>query len=208
MKITKLGHACVLVETPDRIGLFDPGVWADTNLLSKVENVDRIIYTHAHNDHFDVDILRQLLAKSPHANVITNNEVARKIQDSGLSITIREESGCTRKFPSPHAEMPVPNRKAPMQNGYHFKEMVTHPGDNHDFSETKKVLLMPFVAPWGKMTDAVNKVLELKPEYVLPIHDWFYNDESRQWLYAFLKPSLEEKGIKLLSSESGITHEI
>ncbi len=208
MKITKLGHACVLVEAENQVGLFDPGVWADKKLTNTVEHLDCIIYTHEHGDHFDIGILKKFVDKFPEAEVICNKEIQNLINNAGIMATVREESQYTRKFKSPHEKLPIPNAVAPAENGYHFKGLVTHPGDSHTFFETKKVLLMPFVAPWGKIGDAVDKVVELKPEYVLPIHDWFYTDEAREWLNKFIEPYLKDNAIKLLSAKSGIIHEI
>lgn len=208
MKITKLGHSCVLVETADRIGLFDPGVWADRALIDAVEHVDRIIYTHEHADHFDIDILKSLLLKFPEAHVICNEEIQKLIETAEGNVTIRQESQCTVKFSSPHEQLPVPSAKAPEENGYHFKDLFTHPGDSQSFTETKKVLAMPFIGPWGKTGDSIAKVLELKPEYVLPVHDWHYTPEAKLWLQGLLESVFAETGIKLLPNENGKVIEI
>ena len=208
MKITKLGHSCVLVETEDRVGLFDPGVWSDRELIDRIEHVDRIVYTHEHPDHFDVEILKSLVDRFPQAHVVCNDSIREKIEDAAVEVTIREETQCTRKFKSPHERLPIPGVEAPPENGYHFKEVFTSPGDSHSFTETKKVLAMPFIAPWGKTGDAINKVIELKPEYVLPIHDWHYTEEAREWLQGIINTSLKPHGIKVLSAISGETQEI
>jgi L-ascorbate metabolism protein UlaG (beta-lactamase superfamily) len=208
MKITKLGHSCVLVETPDRVGLFDPGVWADRALIDAVQHVDRIVFTHEHADHFNIDILKSLLAKFPEAHIICNSEIQELIEGSGIRITIREESNCAVKFNSPHEQLPIPGAKAPEENGYHFKDLFTHPGDSQTFTETKKVLAMPFIGPWGKTGDSIAKVLELKPEYVLPIHDWHYTAEAKQWLQGLLESVFAGTGIKLLPNENGKVIEI
>ncbi len=208
MFITKLGHACVLVETEDRVGLFDPGVWSDKDLIHAVEHIDRIIYTHEHPDHFDVDILKSLIDKFPNAHVVCNEPVSNKISEAGIECAVSEQTQCTRKFDSPHESLPVPGALAPEENGYHFKELFTHPGDSQSFFETKKVLAMPFIAPWGKTGDSVDKVIELKPEYVLPIHDWHYTAEARKWLQGLLEKAFEGTGITVLSSESGIRQEV
>lgn len=208
MKITKLGHSCVLVETPDRIGLFDPGVWADRDLIDSVQHVDRIIYTHEHADHFDIDILKSLISKFPDAHVICNIEIQKLIESSGINITIREESQCAVKFTSPHEQLPIPGATAPAENGYHFKDLFTHPGDSQHFSETKQVLAMPFIGPWGKTGDSIVKVLELKPKYVLPVHDWHYTPEAKQWLQGLLESAFAGSGVKLLPNENGKMLEI
>lgn len=208
MKITKLGHSCVLVETLDRVGLFDPGVWSNKDLIDQIEHVDRIIYTHEHPDHFDEEILKSLVDRFPDAHVVCNESIRQKIAKANIAVTIREETKCTRKFTSPHEKLPVPGAKVPTENGYHFKELFTSPGDSHSFSETKKVLAMPFIAPWGKTGDAIDKVIELKPEYVLPIHDWHYADEARVWLQGIIEKSLAPHNITVLSAEAGETHEV
>lgn len=208
MKITKLGHSCVLVETEDRIGLFDAGGWADRELINNVKHVDRIVYTHEHGDHFDLEILKSLANKFPQAHVVCNKEIEQLINEAGIEITVRNETACTRIFNSPHEKLPFPGAIAPSQNGYHFKDLFTHPGDSQSFSEAKKVLAMPFIGPWGKTEDSVNKVLELKPEYVLPIHDWHYQEDARKWLQEKLEPVLSENGIKLLPYEIGVVLEV
>lgn len=208
MYVTKLGHSCVLVETSDRVGLFDPGAWADKTLIDAIERVDRIAFTHEHADHFDVDILEKLIKKFPHAHVVCNAEIAKEIENAGLECVVRESTACTVRFESPHENLPIPGSTPPAENGYHFQGRFTHPGDSHSFAESNKVLAMPFVAPWGKIGDAVDKVIELKPEYVLPIHDWHYTDEAREWLDGLLERAFEGTGVKLLSAKPGIRHDI
>lgn len=208
MKITKLGHSCVLVETDDRIGLFDPGVWAERSLIDAVKEVDRIVYTHQHPDHFDVDILRSLTTKFPDAHVICNQEIRSLIEEAGIDVVVREESNCTVTFSAPHEALPLPGAIAPTENGYHFKELFTHPGDSQHFDETMPVLAMPFIGPWGKTGDSIAKVLELKPKYVLPIHDWHYTEEARQWLQNMLESVFAPAGIQLLPNKNGEVFEV
>lgn len=208
MYITKLGHSCVLVEISEQTVLFDPGGWADPSLIDGVEHVDQIVYTHQHPDHFDVEILQSLVERFPDVRVVCNSQIKELIAAAKLDVNVREESDTIRKFTSPHEKLPLPNIPPPAENGYHLGDVFTHPGDSHSFRETKKVLAMPFVSPWGTVTDGVNKALELKPEYVLPVHDWLYNDQSRAWLNTLLEPTLNEQGIKLLSAKPGVRHEI
>lgn len=205
MKITKLGHSCVLVEEEDTAGLFDPGGWSDKNLINRVAKLDAVIYSHEHSDHFDIEILRGLADKFPDLQVVCNSEIQELINQAQLRVKVSEESESVVKFNSPHEQLPFPGAIAPEQNGYHFKDLFTHPGDSQSFTETKKVLAMPFIGPWGKIEDSVNKVLELKPEFVLPIHDWHYRDEAKEWLQNKLEPVMSEQGIKLLSCDSDVT---
>jgi len=208
VQITKLGHSCVLVKTENRIAIFDPGVWSTHFKIDEIEHIDRIVITHEHGDHFDIDKIKQLADKFPDSHLVSNQEVAAKAKAAGIKLMHREETRCTVKFTSSHEQLPIPSVTAPDQNGYHFDQSFTSPGDSHSFSETMGVLAMPLIAPWGNTRDAVNKILELKPEYVLPVHDWHYTEEAKKWLSDLIEPDLEKANIKLLPSHSGITHEL
>lgn len=203
MRLTKLGHSCVLVEDDGQTVLFDPGGWSERDLIERIGHIDTIVYTHEHGDHFDIDVLQALIAKSPDTAVVSNSEIAMLISKSGISVSHTEETEDIRKFVAPHENLPVPGVKAPDENGYHFKSLYSHPGDSQSFNETKKVLAMPFIGPWGKTGDSIAKVLELKPEYVLPVHDWHYTDDAKLWLQGLLDSVLSDHGIKLLPNRNG-----
>jgi hypothetical protein len=61
---------------------------------------------------------------------------------------------------------------------------------------------MPMTAPWGAMIRAINLVSELKPRYVLPIHDWHWRDEARLSMYNNLEKLFKEQGITFLNLET------
>ena len=204
MKLTKLGHSCVLVEEQGRIALFDPGVWADSDLILAVQHVDEIVYTHEHPDHFSIEILKKLVEKFPDVEVVCNPEIRAQIEGAGLRVATNEENEQTQKFTASHEQLPIPGSQPPAENGYHFMGVFSHPGDSQHFSETKKMLAMPFIGPWGKTGDSIDLVLKLKPEYVLPIHDWHYTEEAKQWLQGVLEAVLKPAGITVLSNENGL----
>lgn len=208
MRLTKLGHSCVLVEADGQTVLFDPGVWANQQLIEQTEPADTVVYTHEHDDHFNVDILKGLISKNPRLQVVCNREIATLIAEAGIFVAQSDETEDIKKFISPHEALPIAGAQAPAQNGYHFKELFSHPGDSQRFGETKRVLAMPFIGPWGKTGDSIAKMLELKPECVLPIHDWHYTDEAKDWLQGLLETALSPQGIKVLPNHNGQVIEI
>lgn len=207
MKVTKYTHSCVLVEANGKTALFDPGVWTHDLSVADLTAINYIIYTHEHADHLSVDTLRLIVEKFPDVMVICNQPIQNIIEDAGITVAIAQTNDDVTVFASNHEALPIPGAQAPAQNGYHFADF-THPGDSHHFSETKRVLAMPFVGPWGKPGDAIALVLELKPEYVLPIHDWHYSVEGRHWYDGLFKTALEDAGITLLSSDPTSSIEI
>src|SRR5918995_6992141 len=55
MRITKLGHACVRIQTGGGVVVVDPGVFTDASAL---EGADAVLITHEHADHVHPEHLR------------------------------------------------------------------------------------------------------------------------------------------------------
>ena len=211
MKITKFNHSCVLVETEDRVGLFDPGGWSwqsGSFDIDKIDRIDRIIITHAHGDHFDPEFLKTVLDKFPQAHLVANEEVQQAVKAAGIDVTMRgQETACAKPFTAPHEGLPT-GTPPPANTGFHFKSVFTHPGDSHTFDESMDVLALPVIAPWGSTVRAVELAKRLKPKHIIPIHDWHHSNEGRQWLYGLLTEVFETEGITFHSLEDGVPIEI
>ncbi len=80
MKITKFGHCCLLIEEKGVRILTDPGTYSTQQ--SEVKNIDFVLITHEHADHFHVDSLKALLKNNPQAKVIPNK--FRMVDHSGI----------------------------------------------------------------------------------------------------------------------------
>ena len=210
MKITKFGHSCLLAEHSDRVALYDPGIftWQMGKLdLDKIDRVDRIIITHPHPDHLYPEALKAVLAKFPDAQIICNDASKQVIQENNIEARYRDASQCSCQFEAPHRKV-EPLGITASNNGYHFKDLLTHPGDSYDFDETKEILAMPFVAPWGTVVEALKKTIDLKPRHVIPIHDWFWSDQAQDWLYNRLSEALKQHEILLHPLKAGDSVEI
>jgi hypothetical protein len=72
MKITKLGHCCLLIETKGKRLLTDPGCFT-IEAHSKLRDIDAILFTHEHSDHYHLESLKTLLEKNPQARVFVGN---------------------------------------------------------------------------------------------------------------------------------------
>jgi L-ascorbate metabolism protein UlaG (beta-lactamase superfamily) len=205
MKITKLGHSCLLVETPERVTLFDPGVYSkvDTDSLQKL---DDIIITHIHPDHLDTDLVKQLAAKFGDVHITTTDEIVAQLNAESVPATSAVSEGITL-FTAPH-EGHAPFLAPPQNIGVHYLERLSHPGDSHSFTETKAILALPVQAPWGSTLRAVDLALELKPTYIVPIHDWHWRDEAREGLYGSLEKLFAAQGITFVKAANGESFEL
>jgi L-ascorbate metabolism protein UlaG (beta-lactamase superfamily) len=202
MKITKFVHSCVLVETPEGVALFDPGMMSEAALkVEDIERLDDIFITHAHGDHFSLALIKQLVAKFPDVRITATPEVVAQLAKEGIKASDQPPASATF-FDSPH-ESVAPLYPQPQEIGVHYQGVFSDPGDSHSFHETKAVLALPITAPWGGSIRALNLALELKPRFVVPIHDWHWRDEAREGTYNDFEKILGEQGITFLKLQTG-----
>ncbi|MEN8041032.1 MAG: MBL fold metallo-hydrolase [Actinomycetota bacterium] len=193
--ITKLVHACLLVEANGKRILLDPGVFTSMDErfdLSMVEGVDRILITHEHADHVDADLVRRVLEQSNDASVETTSSVQAILADEGIDAVTEG----TPQFAAPHERIPV--GPGPQNTGFHVEGVLSHPGDSHSFVETMPILAMPFMAPWGSLVGGVDRTRLVKPRYVIPIHDWFLSGGGRKVMYQLAAAGLGEDDAELV----------
>jgi L-ascorbate metabolism protein UlaG (beta-lactamase superfamily) len=207
VKITKYVHACLLVETDDRVAIFDPGAMSqpvfDIDNLSKL---DDIFITHVHQDHVHVPFVKELVAKFPDVRITTTEETVDMLKGEGIEAHTDAPIGVTF-FESPH-ESTEPLFPHPEEIGIHYLDKLSVPGDSHSFKETKEILAIPITAPWGSAIKAVNLALELKPKHVIPVHDWHWSEAAQQQMYGLFAPILEEAGITFHKPVTGQAIEI
>jgi len=208
LTITKYVHACLVVETPDRVALFDPGSMSAEALSQHHFNrLDDIFITHVHADHMDVSTIKGLIAKFPTVRITSTQEVVDALAKEGIKATTSLPAGVTL-FDSPHESVAPLLGQPPQEIGIHYLGVLSDPGDSHSFHETKAILALPVQAPWGSAVKAMSLALELKPQHVLPIHDWHWSDEARAQMYNRFEQVLGEQGIIFHKLQTGQPIEI
>lgn len=205
MKITKFVHSCLLVEMPapiNRTALFDPGSFSSID-VDALEFLDDIIITHIHQDHFDIDLVKRLVSKFPQVHITAPDEVVALLAQESIAATSAASDGIAL-FDSPHEVIrPFYPSEPPQEIGVHYLGLLSNPGDSHSFTETKAVLALPVQAPWGSVLDATKLALELKPKFIVPIHDWHWSDAARADIYNNLENIFAEQGITFIKAVNG-----
>src|SRR3989344_7007912 len=186
MKVTKYGHACLLIEEGRAKLLLDPGVW---NPVPDAEGIDAVLITHEHQDHVDIEQLKDVLGRNPGAVVYTHEAVGRLLRDAAIAYpalaegeTVTVKGVSVQSFGHDHA---VVYGASPCRNtGYLIAEKLYVPGDAlHDVPlKQVEILALPTGAPWMKLSEAVDYVKKVKPRVVFPIHDGMYTEEYRSGL--------------------------
>ncbi len=193
--ITKLAHACLLVEANGKRTLLDPGIFTaqdDRFDVSMVEGVDRILITHEHADHVNANLVRSILERSNDAEVETTVSLQAILASDGMDAVT---SG-TPQFAAPHERIPI--GPGPQNTGFHVEGVLSHPGDCHSFVESMPILAMPFSAPWGSLVSGVDRTRLVGPRYVIPIHDWFLSDGGRDFMYGLATAGFASDDIELV----------
>jgi L-ascorbate metabolism protein UlaG (beta-lactamase superfamily) len=211
MKITKFVHSCLLVEWSRQAVLIDPGNYSwDSHILTvnKLPRLNYIVVTHEHPDHYYLPALRALRQKFPHAPIVTNNHLATKMPEEGVGgpfITGSEEN--LQVFEAPH-EPPAWGLPTPLNIGVHVADYLTHPGDALQIQHSRDVLALPITAPFASLKESLDRITDIKPKIVIPLHDWPWHKKAREEYYEQTKKYLETKNIRFLPIENGITTEI
>lgn len=199
MKVTKLGHCCLVVEDSGKKILTDPGAW--TEKQNMVTGVDIILITHEHADHFHIPSVRTVLQNNPQATVITNASVGKILEKEGIPYQLLEHGGnkqfndlLIEGFGDRHAEIysDIPT----VQNtGFMLSNKLFFPGDAFtDPGKPVEVLVLPVCGPWLHISESINYALRLKPAIVFPVHDEILKFPGPFHLVP--KLVLEKRGIK------------
>lgn len=175
MKLTKYEHSCFTLEKDGKVLVVDPGAWT-TDFVAP-ENVVAVVVTHEHADHFDPTKLQAILDKNPEATIYAPDAVTRQL--AGLPTQavspdqIVEIGGFTLAFVGGvHATIHKDFHPEFQNVGVIVDDVLYHPGDSLALPNRPiKVLSLPIIAPWEKVSESVDFLIAVNPELAFPTHD-------------------------------------
>lgn len=197
----------MLLEDQSKTVLIDPGKYTyDEKVfgVNSLEKLDFLLVTHEHPDHLYVPFVKEIVARFPLVNVITTPSIVQILAKEGIQAGT-EGNEWIEISNAPHEKILVPE---PVNVLFHVFGKLTHPGDSFQFSSTKGVLALPITAPWGHTLQAAEKAVQLKPRIVIPIHDWFWKDWWRTFMYQMLGKYFSDRGIDFRGMETGEVLEV
>ena len=176
MKVTKLGHCCLLININGVTFLTDPGNY--TTAQNDVTGIHYVVISHEHTDHLHVESLKQVLANNPEAKVICNSSVGKMLGAASIpfiKVANGESVDASGVSISGHGltHAPIFREYEQVENtGYFFGGTLFYPGDAfHNPGFPIDVLAFPVTGPWCTISDAMNYVLDVKPNKAFAVHD-------------------------------------
>lgn len=212
MRITKLQHATLIVSEGDAKLVIDPGSF--TPDLGDLTGVVGVVITHEHADHWTPEHLNAVLAVNPEAKIFAVAGVVAAASDfditevhAGDEVTVGPFTlgffGGTHAVI--HSSIPVVDNLGVLVNG-----SLYYPGDSFTVPEGVEVdvLATPASAPWLKVAEVIDYVLEVKPRRSFPTHELVNSAAGNGMANGRIAWATEQNGGEFFALESGDTLEV
>lgn len=208
MKVKKLGHCCLVVEVNGKKVMTDPGVFS--TLQEKEKNIDIIIITHEHPDHYHLESLKKVLVNNPNSIIITNNAVGKLLKEAEITHEILEDEQF-REFNGVYVEAHgdkhafIRSGLEPVQNtGYFIGKDLFYPGDAlTNPNKAVRILALPVSAPWLTIENVLQYAREVNPKIAFSVHDGMLNEFGLGYVKKVIPDVLKSFGINFLILELG-----
>ncbi len=209
MTIKKIGHCCLHIHVHGVTILTDPGRF--TEAQNTLTDIDIILITHEHTDHLHIESLQEVLKHNPHATVVTNSGVGKKLDAMRIPYTILEHTDtltlkgvALQAFDGIHEE--IFEEIGQVQNtGYFIADTLFYPGDSFckPANRSVNVLALPVAGPWCRIADAIRYCLAVKPQKAFPVHDGMLEPHNLGLVHTIPQQVVTAHGIEFVPLRAG-----
>lgn len=214
MRITKLGHCCLIVEDKGVKLMTDPGTFTREE-QERITGLSAVLITHEHADHFHAASLSTILTRNPGARVICNTGVGRILAQEGIRHEVLEDGETTmigdvsvtafgRLHAVIHSSLPTAEN-----TGFLIGEALWYPGDAlSEKPPHPRYIALPLAGPWMKISETIDYALALKPELCFPVHDFILSEAGHGVNERVAGSILDAHGVRFMPLEIGREYDI
>lgn len=206
MKITKYDQSCIIIEKNDHNLVIDPVEFSTK--IPDINNIDAIIITHKHSDHFQPEIVEKLFKSNQDTKLIIAEDMTSEINlpaqvaQIGENIQIGEFN--LSFFGKDHA--PIVDNISPCKNfGVIIDNNIINPGDSFDNPKIDgtKILFVPISAPWLKVEESMKYISDIKPIKVIPNHDVLLSPLGHKITDNWIQKACDNSGAEYINLNPG-----
>jgi L-ascorbate metabolism protein UlaG (beta-lactamase superfamily) len=209
MKVTKLGHCALLIDLKGKRILTDPGNYTIDAQL-QATNIDYILYTHDHADHFHLESLIKIRENNPQVQIYANVSAGDLLEKENILYTLIQHKdlvtlgeitieGVGEKHAIIHSSVPIGDN-----TGFIIDKRLFYPGDSLTNPDKEiEILALPVAGPWLKVGEAIDYALLLKPKSAFPVHDAI----RHAFIHPFVEKTLKDNGIQFFPMAEGESEE-
>lgn len=206
MKITKLAHCAMIIEEKGVRILTDPGSYSIDEVEAISGEIDALLITHEHRDHYHSESIKRVVAANPEIKIISNKAVQKLLKNDNFDCELVENKQVAdvkgviiEGFGEKHADI-YKEIVAVQNTGYFISNRFFYPGDAFTYpGKDVEILALPVSAPWLKISESIEYGLEIKPNNCFPVHDW--NLKTFDVYHTIPKRFLEPQGIRFIIPE-------
>lgn len=194
MNITKHEHACLDIREGGSRLIIDPGIFSVS--LKDLANIDVVVVTHMHGDHFDPEKLEEIVAKNPDVRIFTTSQVKNKFSKRTELVKPNQKVSVAK------IELKFFGKQHHLFNdienvGVLINKQLYYPGDSYTTPDQPvKILAMPASAPWFRIDEASDFLSNVKPVHVFPTHNALLSEIGESIHYRILSNMCVEVNAK------------
>jgi L-ascorbate metabolism protein UlaG (beta-lactamase superfamily) len=206
MRVTKREHACLILEKAGSRIVVDPGGF--TLPLTDVADVEAVVITHEHPDHWTPEQLGRLRERNSSVRFYGPAGVVAAVEDFDVTPVAPgdeiEEAGMTLRFFGGHHE--VIHRSIPVVDnvGVLVDGSFYYGGDSYATPDVPvHTLAVPVGAPWLRIGDVMDYVLTVAPKHTFGVHDATLSKIGREFAYERIRWAAKENDGGFTALEAG-----
>lgn len=211
MKVIKYEHACLFIESDNGILVIDPGKY--TNLPTDLKNIQTIVVTEEHLDHFDASNLKKIIEQSPDAKIFSTNIVCEQLEKLEIKCTpISDkktiEAGGLKLHFSEGDHAPTYKNSPCRVLTIQIDDFLYYPSDSFITTENEvQILALPTGGPWNKIEEAVDCANAIKSKYILATHNAHFNDLGQDTTNSFISMNIADQNREYVYLKVGESRE-